>query len=432
MENDNRNNPKSLISPNPAIVPLLSGQAFYVEVFPPHNERYRTMRIVHITPYFPPHVGGTETLVNEIATWQCKLGNSVIVLTSHSPTEAPLNETTSNGVHILRLPTREIFERPICWGIGNALSRIGRVDVINLWTPFPLADSVALGYAKKRAVPLVTTYVMDAIMNDVLGSRLLGRIGTRVYNQFQTSFVVKKSRLVISLNRTYACISRFLSQVPEDRIRIVYQGTDTHRFQPQESDYGPLNEFKSAGYVILLALGRLVPYKGLDILIRAFKEASESREKTYLAIGGKGPLDRALMRLTKSLNLVDKVGFLGYVPDQDLGDLINSSDIVVSSAVNNLENVPIVILDAMACGKPVIAADVGGAREQVENGRVGIVVPPKRIDKLASAMERLIENRGLREQYGREARRYAESISWSEIAKGTLLIYEEAIRPIQQ
>jgi glycosyltransferase involved in cell wall biosynthesis len=390
------------------------------------------MRIAHLTPYFPPHVGGTETLVSEIASWQSKLGHSVIVLTSHSPTEAPLNETTSNGVDVLRLPTKEILERPVCWGIGNALSRIGRLDVINLWTPFPMADIAAFRYARKRAVPLVTTYVMDAIMNDVLGSRLLARAGTRLYNQFQTSLVVKKSRLVISLNRTYARKSRFLSQVPEDKIRISYQGTNIDRFLPRDSDYGPLKQFKSAGNVIILALGRLVSYKGLDILIRAFKEASESREDMYLAIGGEGPLDGALMKLTRSLNLVDKIGFLGYVPDQDLVDLINTSDIVVSSAVSDLENVPIVILDAMACGKPVIATDVGGAREQVENKRVGIIVPPKRIDKLAEAMERLIDDKGLREEYGRQARKYAESISWSEIAKGTLRIYQEAIQTVRQ
>jgi rhamnosyl/mannosyltransferase len=390
------------------------------------------MRIVHITPYFPPHVGGTETLVYEIASWQSKLGHSVIVLTSHSPTEAPLNETTSNGVHVLRLPTKEILERPVCWGIGNALSGIGRLDIINLWTPFPMADIATIRCARKREVPLVTTYVMDAIMNDVWGSRLLARAGTRFYNQFQTSFVVRKSSLVISLNRTYARKSRFLSQVPRDKIRISYQGTDTDRFLPRKSVYGPLMQFKTAGCVILLALGRLVPYKGLDVLMRAFKEVSESRENVYLAIGGKGPLERELMRLSRSLNLVDRIGFLGYVPDQDLVDLINTSDIVVSSSVTDLENVPIAILDAMACGKPVIVSDVGGARDQVENGRVGIVVPPKRIDKLASAMERLIDDEGLREQYGRQARKYAESISWSKIAKGALGIYEEVIQTTRQ
>jgi glycosyltransferase involved in cell wall biosynthesis len=316
--------------------------------------------------------------------------------------------------------------------VGSALSRIGGLDVINLWAPFPVTDIVALRYAKKRAVPLVTTYVMDALMSDVLGSHFLARAGTQLYNQFQTSFVVRKSRLVISLNRTYAHRSRFLSQVPEDKIRLSYQGTDTDRFLPKESEYGPLKQFKSAGYVIILALGRIVPYKGLDVLIRAFKEACKSRKDLYLAIAGKGALSDSLMKLTKSLNMVDKVGFLGYVPDQDLVDLMNTADIVVSSAVSDLENVPIAILDAMACGKPVIVTDVGGAREQVEDERVGIIVPSKRIDKLADAIERLAGDKGLREQYGREARKYAESISWNEIAKGTLLIYEEAIGPTQQ
>jgi hypothetical protein len=143
------------------------------------------MRILHITPYFSPHVGGTETLTYEFASCQCKLAHGVIVLTSRSPSNAPLNETTSDGVHALRLPTKEIFERPVCWGIRKALSRLGESDVMNLWTPFQLADTAALRYATKRALTLVITYVKDAITSNVLGSRVLARVETQLSNQFK-------------------------------------------------------------------------------------------------------------------------------------------------------------------------------------------------------------------------------------------------------
>ena len=387
-----------------------------------------SMRIAHVTPYFTPHTGGTETLVAEVAKWQARMGHNVSVVTSQSPRNALPTETTEDGVIISRLKTIEVFERPICRGLTSCLDAQERPDIVNLWTPFPLTDILSRRYAEKYDIPFVTTYVMDALMETLVGSRALGRLATQVYNNYQIRHVALKSDLVVTLNQSYYRKSPYLSNVPNERVRVSLQGTDTRRFHPFQGNYEGLLDIKDKQGVVFLSLGRLVPYKGICYLIRAFEQVCRMHKNVYLAVAGKGELGASLRSLVHKLSLDDKVRFLGFVPDESLPSLLNTADVVVSSAINDLENVPIAILDGMACGKPVVATDVGGARDQVENEVVGLLIEPQNISALSSAMSRLLNNKEERDAFGRAARRYAETISWEEIARGTLSIYAEAIK----
>ncbi|NWF95449.1 MAG: glycosyltransferase [Candidatus Thorarchaeota archaeon] len=385
------------------------------------------MRVIHITPYFPPHVGGTETLVAEIAKWQARIGHDVLICTSRCPKSAPAHEVTTDGVEVARLKALEVLERPLCLGIARFLGEQEHPDVINLWTPFPLTDVLTMRYAHGHGIPLVTTYVMDAIMEKLFGIGLLGAAATRAYNTFQIRHVVMRSDLVVTLNRTYYRKSPYLSRLPEEIVRTVLQGTDTERFHPFHGTYGELADIRNKGGVVFLALGRLVPYKGIPYLIRAFKKLADKYDNVHLAVAGRGQLKDTLVSLVRRLNLTERVAFLGFVPDDDLPNLMNTADVIVSSAINDLENVPIAVLDGMACGKPVIVTDVGGARDQVKDGVVGLLVKPKSVDALSSAMERLLRNEEERRAFGDAARRYAETISWKKIAEMALSVYAEVV-----
>jgi glycosyltransferase involved in cell wall biosynthesis len=150
---------------------------------------------------------------------------------------------------------------------------------------------------------------------------------------------------------------------------------------------------------LVLSLGRLIKLKGFDVLIEAFQRVVAELPDAVMLIGGDGEEKVRLMDMVKSAGLSEQVGFPGVVSETH--EVLAACDLYVNSS--RWEGLPMTLLEAMAHGKPMIATNVGGNSEVVQDGVTGMLVPPEDPQLLADAIIRMLKDDGFREDAGNAA-----------------------------
>jgi D-inositol-3-phosphate glycosyltransferase len=219
------------------------------------------------------------------------------------------------------------------------------------------------------------------------------------------------------------------------RIAVVPPGVDLELFRPIPCEQARSTLGLPPDHHMVLFVGRIQPIKGIDNLIRAMALVLERRpglrHRVELSIiGGAGDpaTDSELIRLKdlrESLGIGDLVTFLGSRDQDTLVNYYNAASVVV--APSYYESFGMVALEAMACGTPVIASDVGGLSLNVADGFNGYLVPKGDEDELAYKMELMLEHDQLRAQLGTQACQWAQRFSWQTIADETLAVYDTAL-----
>ena len=178
---------------------------------------------------------------------------------------------------------------------------------------------------------------------------------------------------------------------------VIYNGIPTARFSSRTL----ANDRKEK--LVLLHVGRFAPQKNHFLLVDSFSRVLLQHPYIELWLVGDGPTRPDVERLVLERKLQDHVRFLGS--RKDVPELLAQSDVLLLSS--DWEGVPLVILEAMAAGKPVVATRVGGVPELVENGKTGLLVPPQNPEAFAGAILRLLKDPELRRRLGGAARRRA-------------------------
>ncbi len=211
-------------------------------------------------------------------------------------------------------------------------------------------------------------------------------------------------------------------RLPVRRCEVVPNGVDLDTFRPA-ADWP-----RDGGYVLFV--GRLVAQKGVDLLLRAFGALLQRCPGSRLIVVGDGELELYLDRLARFLGFPDRVSFVGWRTGAALVELYQGAQVVVVPSF--YEPFGIVALEAMACGRPVIASRVGGLQEIVTDGVEGYLVDVGDHRKLASRLAGVILDPELRARMGTAALRRAADFSWRRVAGETLALYRElAGRPVK-
>jgi D-inositol-3-phosphate glycosyltransferase len=212
-----------------------------------------------------------------------------------------------------------------------------------------------------------------------------------------------------------------------DHIRVIPCGVDLRRFRALDRD-AARRSLDLNGNKTILFVGRIEPVKGVELLLSAAAQLDDEPPFQVLIVGGDGTgseLNR-LRSIASTLGLDGRVTFLGPIEHDRLPLFYNAADVCV--VPSHHESFGLVALEAMACGTPVIASDVGGLRVTVRDGETGYLIPQRSPEPFAQGIALLLGNDALRQSLGRTARQAAERFGWQEIAEAMEGVYAEAAR----
>ncbi|MFL5594893.1 MAG: glycosyltransferase family 4 protein [Gemmatimonadaceae bacterium] len=216
------------------------------------------------------------------------------------------------------------------------------------------------------------------------------------------------------------------------RVAALDLGTDPVHFNPSR-DSGALRRRWGVGDApLMLTVARLVPHKGQDMGIRALSMLARDFPTLRYVMVGEGHDELRLRGIARELGVLDRVGFVGPMRDDELPEAYATSTIYLgASRVDkeiNVEGFGISFLEAGASGIPSVAGDSGGVRSAVRDGETGIVVPPADADAVADAIRSLLLNPERRKEMGRAARHAVEThYNWDRVARDTRAFTYEVV-----
>jgi glycosyltransferase involved in cell wall biosynthesis len=213
--------------------------------------------------------------------------------------------------------------------------------------------------------------------------------------------------------------------IEASKVRIVPNGVDTEKFKPTETQ-AARRQFGLGNEPCVLFVGNLIPRKGLSFLLEAAKKIVKENSDTKFLIVGEGPLKTALTMSLESADLSGNFKLLGNLKEDALPDIYNCADVFVLPSIQ--EGQGIVLLEAQASGKPVVAFDVGGVDEAVRNGETGLLVKRGSSEELAEALLSLLADKTWRQKMGANGRGFvSENFTWDISAQKMLKVYHEAL-----
>jgi glycosyltransferase involved in cell wall biosynthesis len=230
-----------------------------------------------------------------------------------------------------------------------------------------------------------------------------------------------KQAVVITACSEYLRASAIRLGAHPEKVHLITWGADPARFHPRVT---PLDRGKfglESSDRVIVALGRIVPKKGFDVLVQALPSITRSCERVHLIIGGDGIQRDELLQIAKRAGVEHLFHLPGQIPWNEVPAFLAMADVIVVPSVQdasgNLDGLPTVLLEAMALGKPVVATKVGGIELVVRDGENGLLSPPGDPDALSAAIILLLKNEILRSQLGQSARKSVESrFNWYAVA----------------
>lgn len=334
-----------------------------------------------VNKMYPPEIGGVEVVAKVIADTLSENGHEVVVLTFNKRNE--LSEEFMGNTKVVRLPSvfikgsvriSLIYKRKF-----KELAENAEVIIFNF--PSGLPELFTNLYKKQKAKKICFYHA------DVVERRFIGWL----YNYFVVQRFLNVMDTIITTSPNMATSSTLLKR-HTDKVKVIPLFVDTSHFYPRDPEVKRrelLSMFPKRIQKIVMYIGRLAKYKGLEYLIRAMKFLNE---EYGLVIIGEGPLKEKLTTITRENLLEDRILFLKHVPYSELPYYYSAADVFVLPSINRAEAFGLVVLEAMACGTPVITTELGtGTSYHNVSKKTGLVVPPKNSEALAEAIKQICE-----------------------------------------
>lgn len=352
------------------------------------------MRVTMINKYYPPHLGGIEYHLRDLSQALVARGHEVRALVANEGPMAVVE--TVDGVDVVRLGRAFAYaSTPVVPGMAGAIKRVAKTsDLLHLHFPYPWGEVEWLRAMKAldrrgSRIPTVMTYHSDIVRQQKLLAMyepLLKRVLDRV-------------DLVMASSPNLIEHSPYLSRIA-DKCRVAPFGIPAEKYASTPAREARAAELR-AGHErpIVLFVGRLIYYKGAEVLVRAMAEVDAD-----LVLIGRGPLKPELEALVASLGIGDRVSFVDPVGDDDLAAWYRAADVFCLPSVARSEAFGLVQLEAHASGTPVVATTLStGVPFVNQQGVTGLNVPPGDVSALAEALRTLVGDDELRARYGRQA-----------------------------
>ncbi|HHB90688.1 MAG TPA: glycosyltransferase [Anaerolineae bacterium] len=367
------------------------------------------MRILHIYKDYHPVLGGIENHLRWLAEAQAARGHDVTVLVTN-PAGMRTVVREENGVRVIRAARfATVASTPLSLSLPAILAR-EKPDIVHLQFPYPVGE---VSQWLLRRAPTVISYQSDVVRQATI---------LRFYNPLLKRVLQQAARILAS-SPNYIQSSPWLRPLAH-KCTVVPLAIDVQRFSiPRHDEVARIRQ-RFPG-PLLLFVGRLRYYKGLDYLIRAMKHVDAT-----LLIIGTGPEAARLGAMSYELGLAQKIHFLGDIGDTLLPAYYQAADVFVLPASHRSEAFGIVLLEAMAAGTPLISTELGTGTSWVnQDGVTGLVTRPRDPTALVEAIHTLLRDDTLRHAMGERARQRARSeFDLPVLVERVERVYEEVLR----
>ena len=368
------------------------------------------MKVLHLGKFYPPAKGGMETILALICERTAQHVKNRVIVANARPSTV---EERHGSIDVLRVAAvTRIGAVAVCPRMPFDLARED-ADVIVLHEPNPMA-LLAYFLARPRGRLIVWYH------SDVIRPSWRYRLFYRPFLRFALSRAV---RIVVSSPALGASAPEL--QDFQAKCKVIPFGIEPRHSNALGAIVQRAGEIRrDANRPIVLFVGRLVPYKGVDVLLEALKGLN-----AVALIVGEGPLRARLEEQARELEISDHVRFLGSVDDDELAALYRACNIFVLPSVTRQEAFGVVQLEAMAAGRPVVSTDLGtGVGWVNRDGETGYVVPPRNPRALREALARLLADADLQKSMGEAAaKRIRAEFTLERMIDDTLSLYREVL-----
>lgn len=349
------------------------------------------MRILYWVQLFLPDIGGIETLSASLLPELVKRGHQLAVVASHGRTPLP-DETHYQGIPIYRFHFRSAVKR------GNlpqllkirirvaALKKTFQPDLVHIHPVDPSGFFHLQTIQAHPAPTLVSLHTNITDLKNTNSDTIMGQLLEKAY------WITAVSKVTLE---------NAIRSKPEiaTRCSVIYNGINTPAITPDLLPFAP---------PVLLCLGRLIPCKHYDLVIEAMAILVKRYPQLRLTIAGDGPQREELEKLTVSLRLENQVKFFGWVPPEEVPELLNEATMLVLPSRG--EGLPMTALEAAHMARPIITTDVGGIPEIVLHQQTGLILRAGDVQGLVEAIAYLLDHPQLAQEIGDAARRQAQDV----------------------
>lgn len=369
------------------------------------------MRVLQVNKLYYPHIGGVEQVTRALAEGLARFRNvdSMALVCNEGLRTVRQNVA---GVSLTRVGSLgRVSSEPISPSFPFCLRRAD-ADIYHFHSPFPLGELSGLTLPEKSR--MVTWYHSDVVRQ---------RWFLPVYRPLLARFL-RRNRAILVSSPNLLESSSMLREVA-GRCRVINFGIDAERFRLDRRTAARaegLRQRYARGGGLVLCVGRLVYYKGIQVLLEAMGEIDAG-----LLILGRGPMARELEKHVINAGLTGRVSFVDWAEEEYIPAYYHACDLLVLPSTAHSEAFGLVLLEAQACRKPVISTELGTGTSYANlDGVTGLVVPPGSPRELAGAVKQLLGDASLREEMGsRGKERVERDFSLSVMIDNVMDVYRE-------
>ncbi len=367
------------------------------------------------------YCGGAENAAYELAVGMAKKGHEVYVFTTSA--DKKFCEEQVDGLTVFRYGTH--FK---CYTANISLNILlkpkdFKADIIHThfdMAPWPMAGWY---YANHMHIPLILTYHGD--WGEWFGG-WIRKMGVSFHNKYLVDRMLQSTKVIISPSTHFLGKSRFLRKY-SNKVVVIPNGVNIQEYQvPYSKEECRCRLQLPVDSQIVLFVGDLNPYKAPDVLLGAFSRVIKDIPHGLLIFVGGGVLRTQLEGAAEDLGTEHQVIFTGFIEDISKKSLYyHAADIFCLSSIS--ECLPLVVLEAMASGVPVIASAIGGIPDVIQDGKNGILLTPGDPDVWAQAITDLLKDEEARKRISLEGKHTVEAYSWEKVCDHTEKVYEECL-----
>jgi len=365
---------------------------------------------------FPPHVGGIQTYTLELARRLTQWCDALEVVAPQAPGSDDLDRGLPFPVRRVRSSTDALVVRGLPTMVGRAWGGQFDAALHAQWTT-AAGSLLARPSGRPRRV-FVAAHGRELLLRPA--QRI--PVAQRAYDRARRR-VLHGADGIFAVSRYTAGLARGLGVDP-GKIHVVPNGVDATRFELPDAD-ARVHAFRERhdllGRPCFATVARLQPHKGIDTGIAALPALRRRVPGATYVVVGDGPDAERLRGLAQQLGVAEHVRMLGRVADEEVVDALLACDVFAllsREAVPDVEGFGLVLLEAGACGRPVLGASSGGIPDAIAEGDSGLLVPPDDVDATADGLARLLGDPELARRLGEGGRRRARgAFSWDRAAR---------------